>query len=103
MPIGKNSLKRVANGGYANIKSESPDMANSTVIPGTSSEVIAMVEREASNGTAEKKPTAKKTAATKKSAAKKPTEKKAEATTDKKEIDGFVRTSLGDAMPYYLL
>ena len=31
MPIGKNSIKRVANGGYANLKSAAPDMENSTV------------------------------------------------------------------------
>ena len=31
MPIGKNSIKRVANGGYANLKSTAPDMENSTV------------------------------------------------------------------------
>lgn len=31
MPIGKNSLKRVTNNGYSNVKTEAPDMENSTV------------------------------------------------------------------------
>ena len=31
MPIGKNSIKRVANNGYSNVKSAAPDMENSTV------------------------------------------------------------------------
>ena len=30
MPIGKNSIKRVANNGYSKVKSEAPDMENST-------------------------------------------------------------------------
>ena len=33
MPIGKNSIKRVANGGYSEIKTSAPDMENSTVAP----------------------------------------------------------------------
>ena len=32
MPIGKNAIKRVENNGYANLKSEAPDMENSTVV-----------------------------------------------------------------------
>ncbi len=32
MPIGKDSLKRVTNGGYSKVKSEAPDMENSVVI-----------------------------------------------------------------------
>jgi len=32
MPIGKNSIKRVTNNGYSNVKSEAPDMQNSEVI-----------------------------------------------------------------------
>lgn len=31
MPIGKNAIKRVANNGYSNVKTEAPDMENSTV------------------------------------------------------------------------
>ena len=33
MPIGKNSIKRVENNGYSNVKSEAPDMDNSHVMP----------------------------------------------------------------------
>ena len=43
MPIGKNAIKRVAGNGYSNVKTEAPDMENSTVVE-------------------EKKPTAKKSA-----------------------------------------
>lgn len=32
MPIGKNSIKRVQKGGYANLKSSAPDMEDSTVV-----------------------------------------------------------------------
>ena len=31
MPIGKNSIKRVANNGYSNVKTDAPDMENSVV------------------------------------------------------------------------
>ena len=31
MPVGKNSLKRVTNSGYSNVKTDAPDMENSTV------------------------------------------------------------------------
>ena len=45
MPIGKNAIKRVENNGYSNVKTEAPDMINSTVISGTSKEVMDMVEK----------------------------------------------------------
>lgn len=32
MPIGKNAIKRVVNNGYANLKSDAPDMENSVVV-----------------------------------------------------------------------
>ena len=31
MPIGKNAIKRVVNNGYSNVKTEAPDMENSTI------------------------------------------------------------------------
>ncbi len=86
MPIGKNAIKRVENNGYSKVKTDAPDMLNSTVIGGTAPEVMEMVEK-----TAEKKPAAKKT--TKKPAAKKTCVKN----------DGFKRVEVGESMPYYLL
>ena len=31
MPIGKNAIKRVSNGGYSNVQSSAPDMENSVI------------------------------------------------------------------------
>ena len=31
MPVGKNSIKRVANNGYSNVKTDAPDMENSVI------------------------------------------------------------------------
>ena len=87
MPIGKNAIKRVENNGYSKVKSDAPDMLNSTVLSGTAPEVMEMVEK-----LVEKKPTAKKST-TKKSCAKKVCEKN----------DGFKRVEVGQEMPYYLL
>ncbi len=46
MPIGKNSIKRVVNGGYSAVKSEAPDMENSEVreAPEVSSDPITETE-----------------------------------------------------------
>ena len=87
MSIGKNAIKRVENNGYSNVKTDAPDMQNSTVIGATAPEVMEMVEKSVA-----KKPAQKKTA-TKKPCAKKACDKK----------DGFVRVELGGEMPYYLL
>ena len=65
MPVGKNSIKRVANNGYSKVVTEAPDMENSTV------PVEAEPVKEAAAPLeVEKKPAAKKPAA-KKSTAKK--------------------------------
>lgn len=40
MPIGKNSIKRVNNGGYSNVRTSAPDMENSTVLANPSPEVL---------------------------------------------------------------
>ena len=115
MPIGKNSIKRVANNGYSNVKTEAPDMENSTVIANISKEVVDKMvkpveEKTKAKTTAKKtevkteeKKTATKTTAktaTKKPTAKKPAVKKAEV---KAEKNGFERVSVGGDMPYYLL
>lgn len=87
MSIGKNAIKRVENNGYSNVKTDAPDMQNSTVISATAPEVMEMVEKSVA-----KKPVGKKTA-TKKPCAKKACAKK----------DAFARVELGGDMPYYLL
>ena len=122
MPIGKNSLKRVANNGYSNVKTEAPDMENSSVIANPAPQVVEMLEKEIAQVKAEKKTAAKKPAAkkpcakaeatvstTKKSGAKteNPTAKAAEKTkiSPEKETakDGFAYVNLGGELPYYLL
>lgn len=56
MPIGKNAIKRVANNGYSNVKSSSPDMENS-VVEQEAEQAMSVAERTAP----EKKPVPKKT------------------------------------------
>ena len=118
MPIGKNAIKRVENNGYSNVKTEAPDMINSTVISGTSKEVMDMVEKSVNKAVkpvkkavepateavveapAEpvvevkveaKKTTAKKSTTTKKAAPKKPAK------------NNFEIIRFGDEMPIHLL
>ena len=69
MPIGKNSIKRVSNSGYSSVRTEAPDMENSTEIKEVPCTPTPEVKPEV-------KPEAKKPAA-KKPAAKKPATKKA--------------------------
>ena len=86
MPIGKNAIKRVENNGYSNVKTDAPDMQNSTVIGATAPEVMEMLEQNVA-----KKGTTKKT--TKKACAKKSCATK----------NAFARVEVGTDMPYYLL
>ena len=101
MPKGKNSIKRVANNGYSNVKTNSPDMENSEVLEAT----------KETKKSAPKKSTAKKPAApaAKKAPAKKPSSVK-EANAPKKEqkekaIAEAEKSyfNVGDALPIYLL
>ena len=95
MPIGKNSIKRVVNSGYSKVKTDCPDMENSTVIANPSPEVIETLVPSA-------KPAVKKTAtkaAAKKCAPKKTTEKASMPEVKK----GFVRFEFGEELPIYLL
>ncbi len=100
MSIGKNAIKRVENNGYSNVKTEAPDMVNSTVIGATSPEVIEMVEKEVQKQVAPKKAPAKKPSTTKKTetAPKKAPEKKVEK---KKTSKNFF--AIGDDIPVYYL
>lgn len=90
MPIGKNSIKRVANNGYSAVKSDAPDMQNSTVITNISPEVVEVMLPKAE--------LEKKT----ESAPKKKTATKKKSDTDKVK-EGFARFSFGDDLPPYLL
>ena len=49
MPIGKNSLKRVSDGGYSKLKTEAPDMQHSTVMekltPPTATDELIQAEK----------------------------------------------------------
>lgn len=112
MPIGKNSIKRVANSGYSNIDSKAPDMENSVINePPKKTEPKSPSQKNKSNSTAKsqkpksasstKKPT-QKTNENKADVAM--TKEKATAVTEKikeKKTDSAVR--LGDDMPTYLL
>ncbi len=79
MPIGKNAIKRVENNGYSKVKTTAPDMENSSVIAKPDEQVVEKMIAPVAE-------TTKKT-----TRAKRP------------KKDGFVRMSLGDDLPYYLL
>lgn len=94
MPIGKNSIKRVANNGYSKVATAAPDMENSTVLANPSPEVIEVMipsaEKIAPKKSAAKKPTAKKPAA-----------KKVEKT-EEKTATGYINLGGGE-LPVHLL
>ncbi len=70
MPIGKNSLTRVANNGYTNVKSEAPDMENSVALPISPDEKPAeKPEKKAAPKKTDKKGTSAKKGAVKKAPA----------------------------------
>ena len=105
MPIGKNSIKRVANNGYSAVKTDAPDMENSTVLANPAPEVIEVMipsakkcsSKKAPAKTPAKKPQAQST----KKINKKEKEQVAEATANE---DGFKYVNLGGgALPVYLL
>lgn len=93
MPIGKNSIKRAANG-YSKVVTSAPDMENSTVIANPSEQVIEKMIPEAVK---DKKPAAAKAAAKKSTGSTKGKKKPAE----EKIEHGYV--NLGGELPYYLL
>ena len=120
MPVGKNSIKRVKNGGYSNVKTSAPDMENSTVIANISPEVVEKMISPLKEKTETAENSTKKVEKVKKSAPvskKQSTEKKstkaqnvnkniqkeAKEVVSEKEDAGFVRFGLGDNLPSYLL
>ena len=104
MPIGKNAIKRVENNGYSKVKTSAPDMENSHVIAKPDAQVVEkMVKPVEKAANTAKKPAANKCSA-KKPAAKKTANKAVKTqTATVAEKDGFVRVSVGNDMPYYLL
>ena len=95
MPIGKNSIKRVANNGYSSVKTEAPDMENSSVLSNPAPEVMEMAI-----AMAEKKP--KKASAKKSDEAKRC--KRAAAPEKPDECTGeFIYFGIGEELPTYLL
>lgn len=117
MPIGKNAIKRVENNGYSKVKSEAPDMENSTEFPLAPK---PMKKKSTVKSAASAKPAAKKTAA-------KPAGKKTPEATESipepkgvnesvitnlsvavaekmlPERDGFAYVNLGSDLPVHLL
>jgi hypothetical protein len=111
MPIGKNSIKRVANNGYSKVSTSAPDMDNSTVVeqistspaPKKASEsapkTSAKAEPKTSDTSAKKiaKPSSKKAETVKSTPKAAPVSKKEELKTEK----GYC--NFGDELPVYLL
>ena len=93
MPIGKNSIKRVANNGYSNVKTDAPDMENSTVLANPAPEVI------------EKMIPSSKKIAPKKSAPKKTVKKAEPVIAEPASVitKSTVYVNLGEDLPDYLL
>ena len=117
MPIGKNSIKRVANGGYSAVETHAPDMEHSTPVPAPAAapapETAPTVKPRAKVGRPRKsdvKSTEKKPAAPKKKAAAAPAKKKTaaqksekKAKTPAKTDEGFQRFEIGTPLPIHLL
>ena len=100
MSIGKNAIKRVENNGYSNVKTEAPDMVNSTVIGATSPEVINMVENEVAKQATPKKTTTKKATTMAKPNAPKTPDTPAKKAKPKAKANFF---AIGDDIPVYYL
>ena len=103
MPIGKNSIKRVANNGYSNLESRAPDMENSVVeLPKAEPEKKPEKTKKSApvaKKTAEKKPKKAQEAVKEQSAAK--TEEAKPSIVD--EANEATYVTVGEDMPVYLL
>ena len=103
MPIGKNSIKRVANNGYANLESRAPDMENSVV---EHPKAEPEKKRELSKKSA---PVAKKTAGKKPKKAQEAVKEQSAAQTEEAkpdivdEVNEATYVTVGEDMPVYLL
>ena len=103
MPIGKNSIKRVANNGYANLESRAPDMENSVVeLPKAEPEKKRELSKKSApvaKKTAEKKPQKAQEAVKEQSTAK--IEEAKPSIVD--EANEATYVTVGEDMPVYLL
>lgn len=110
MPIGKNSINRVKNNGYSNVKTSAPDMENSVI----AEEAKPKEEKPTAQGGNCRKPAGAKTEKTdtakarKKTAAKKtePVVKSKQTVASKPEADGEGASgyiNIGGELPIYLL
>ena len=115
MPIGKNSIKRVANNGYSNVKTSAPDMENSTVpaeAPSASPSAAPKKTAPKKAGASAAKTGAKKTAgarSTVKAAASsapstgKKSVKPVPVSNNDKTLESKPYFNIGDDIPVYLL
>lgn len=103
MPIGKNAIKRVSNGGYSNVQTSAPDMENSTVAKAEEAPKVEEPKIEAPKAQAPKieAPATAPEVAPKKTAPKKTAKKPVKKSEPTKQ--GFVHLAIGDDLPYYLL
>ena len=99
MPVGKNALKRVTNGGYSKVQTSAPDMEHSvvtTTTPTPKEKPKTTKKNAPAKATTTAKSASKTNSTTKASGAKKPA-----IVNDVK--DGFVKIAFGDEMPVHLL
>lgn len=108
MPIGKNSIKRVADNGYSRVKSTAPDMENSTVLANPAPETMKLLGVDTPESAPKKSAETKTKKSAPKETAKKPKSKSAPKATAQK-AEGFIKTGtveyvgIGEDMPIYLL
>ena len=98
MPIGKSSIKRVANAGYSKVKTEAPDMENSVVAKPTPKKAAAKKTTPT-----KKAPSAKKTTPVSKKTAKTPLEEKKKAIATPTENADKSYVNVGSELPLFLL
>ncbi len=87
MPVGKNSIRRVANNGYSKVKTEAPDMENSKIVTIRKSTTVKSTSKKKDNELSDKVNAVKA--------------KETLSPIDTKTEKSFV--NVGDDMPYYLL
>ncbi|MDY3846219.1 MAG: hypothetical protein SOZ62_04855 [Eubacteriales bacterium] len=87
MPVGKNSIRRVANNGYSKVKTEAPDMENSKIVTIKKSTTVKNASTKKDNAVSDNVNLVKA--------------KGILTPVDTKTEKSFV--NVGDDMPYYLL
>ena len=104
MPIGKNSIKRVANNGYSSVKTAAPDMENSTVLANPAPEVIEVMIPSAKKCSSKKAPAKTPAKKPQTKSTKKINKKEEQVTETTANEDGFSYVNLGGGeLPVYLL